>query len=235
MRDADGRLLRTWSPGSPAKLNGYLEDYAFFLEGLAALYEATFESRWIGDALQLADVLIDQFWDTEGGAFFYTGRDHERLISRGKDPHDNAVPSGNAVAVTALLRLAKLTGRGDLLDRAETTLRLYGDLMKSHPFAAGQMLVALDFYLGPVKEFAVVGNPTGEDTRRVLRAIHGGFRPNKVVALRPVGGAVREDLLGLLEGRTAIDGRTTTYLCENFTCREPLLGAEAVEAAMKGG
>jgi uncharacterized protein YyaL (SSP411 family) len=235
MRGHGGRLLRTWSPGAEAKLNGYLEDYAFLIEGLTALYEATFEARWIGDALQLADFMVDQFWDAEGGGFFYTGKDHERLIARGKDPHDNALPSGNAVATTGLLRLARLTGRSDLHDRAEATLRLYGELMRSHPFAAGQMLLALDFYLGPVQEFAVVGNPGSEETRQVLRTIHTGFRPNKVVALRPVGGAVREDLLGLLEGRTAIDGRTTTYLCENFTCREPLVGAEAVEAVLKEG
>jgi uncharacterized protein YyaL (SSP411 family) len=234
LRTPNGRLLRTWSPGGEAKLNGYLEDYAFLIEGLTALYEATFEARWIGDALGLADVMVDQFWDAEGGGFFYTGRDHERLIARNKDPHDNALPSGNAVATTALLRLSALTGRSDLQDRAETTLRLYGELMKSHPFAAGQMLLGLDFYLDPVQEFAVVGDPRSEETRRVLRVIHSGFRPNKVVALRPVGGTVREDLLGLLEGRLAIDGRTTTYLCENFTCREPLVGAEAVEGALKG-
>jgi uncharacterized protein YyaL (SSP411 family) len=235
MRSGDGRLLRTWSPGGEAKLNGYLEDYAFLLEGLTALYEATFESRWIGDALQLADVMIDQFWDADGGGFFYTGRDHERLIARGKDPHDNALPSGNAVAVTALLRLVKLTGRSDLQERAETTLRLYAQLLQAHPFAAGQMLLALDFFLGPVQEFAVVGEPDCDETHRVLRAIHAGFRPNKVVALRPVRGSVREDLLGLLEGRFAIGGRTTTYLCENYTCQEPLIGAEAVETALKQG
>jgi uncharacterized protein YyaL (SSP411 family) len=234
MRTPDGRLLRTWSAGSEPKLNAYLEDYAFLLEGLTALYEATFEARWIGFALELADVMVDQFYDAEGGGFFYTGRDHDRLIARGKDPHDNAIPSGNAMATTTLLRLARLTGRTDLQDRAEATLRLYGELMRSHPFAAGQMLLALDFHLGPVQEFAVVGDPRGDETRQVLRAISTGFRPNKVVALRPVGGCVREDLLGLLEGRTAVGGRTTTYLCENFTCREPLIGAEAVEKALKG-
>jgi uncharacterized protein YyaL (SSP411 family) len=233
MRSADGRLLRTWSPGGEAKLNAYLEDYAFLLEGLVCLYEATFEARWVGDALQLADVMVEQFWDAQGGGFFYTGRDHEELIARGKDPHDNATPSGNAVAVTALLRLVKLTGRGDLQDRAETTLRLYGGLLRSHPFAASQMLLALDFYLGPVREFAVVGDPESEETRRVVRAVREGFRPNKVVALRPVRGAVREDLLGLLEGRVAVGGRTTTYVCENFSCRAPLVGAEAVEEALK--
>ncbi len=104
MRSRDGRLLRTWSAGSEAKLNAYLEDYSFLLDGLVSLYEATFATRWIEAALDLAEVMIGQFWDAEDGAFFYTGRDHESLIARGKDPHDNAIPSGNSMAVTALLR-----------------------------------------------------------------------------------------------------------------------------------
>src|SRR5437588_384777 len=89
MRTPEGRLLRTWSAGAPAKLNAYLEDYSFLIDGLVSLYEATFEPRWVEAALALADVTVDQFWDDEGGGFFYTGRDHEELIARGKDPHDH--------------------------------------------------------------------------------------------------------------------------------------------------
>ena len=105
------------APGSEPKLNAYLEDYAFLIDGLVSLYEATFAPRWIEAALDLAEVMIDQFWDAADGGFFFTGRDHEALIARGKDPHDNAMPSGNAMAVTALLRLVKLTGRMDLQRR----------------------------------------------------------------------------------------------------------------------
>src|SRR5947209_11926153 len=82
MRTADGRLLRTYSSGSEPKLNGYLEDYAYLLDGLVSLYEATFAPRWIEAALDLARVMVEQFWDAEGGGFFYTGRDHEALIAR---------------------------------------------------------------------------------------------------------------------------------------------------------
>src|SRR5262249_45756473 len=114
MRGPDGRLLRTYSTGHEAKLNAYLEDYAYLLEGLAALYEATFEPRWLEEALGLARVMIEQFWDEVGGGFFYTGRDHEALIARGKDPHDNATPAANSVAVTALSRLVQLTGKTEL-------------------------------------------------------------------------------------------------------------------------
>jgi uncharacterized protein YyaL (SSP411 family) len=233
MRTADGRLLRTWSSGSAAKLNGYLEDYSFLLDGLVSLYEATFWPRWLEAALDLARVLVEQFWDPEEGGFFYTGNDHEALIARTKDPHDSAIPSGNAVAVTALLRLAKLTGRADLQDRAEATLQLYSALLKTQPLAATQMLLALDFHLGPVQEFAVVGDPQAPDTRRVLRALHHGFRPNQVLALKPASGdtAALEALVPLLAGKRAQEG-VTTYVCENFTCQAPLVGAEAVEKAL---
>src|SRR5262249_27481550 len=161
---------------------GYLEDYAFLLDALVSLYEATFEPRWIETALGLANVMISQFWDESGGGFFFTGRDHEALIARNKDPQDNAIPSGNSLAAMALLRLARLTGRTDLSQKAEATLRVFRNLLTEHPIAAGQMLTALDFYLGPVQEFAVVGDPAAPETLRVLRAIRAGFRPNKVVA-----------------------------------------------------
>src|SRR5262249_28043125 len=147
--------------------------------------EATFNSRWIETALDLARVMVEQFWDPTGGGFFFTGRAHEELITRPKDLLDNATPSGNAMAVIGLLRLAQLTGRSDLHEKTAATLRLCRDLMSERPLGCGQLLIGLDFYPGPVQEFAVVGDPAAEETHRVLRAIQGGFRPDKVVALKP--------------------------------------------------
>jgi uncharacterized protein YyaL (SSP411 family) len=182
-------------------------------------------------ALDVARVMVEQFWDEGEGGFWYTGRDHEQLIARSKDPHDNATPSGNAMAVTALLRLAKLTGRTDLREKAERTLRLFRGLMEESAMAAAQMLIAYDFDLGPVREFAVVGDPTADETKRVLRIIRSGFRPHKVVALKSPGDASADAAVALLDGKTA-DGGVTTYVCENFTCAAPLVGAAAVEAAL---
>jgi uncharacterized protein YyaL (SSP411 family) len=231
-----GLLLRTWSAGNEPKLNAYLEDYSFLLDGLVSLYESTFEPRWIESALELTDAMIDQFWDAKDGGFFYTGRDHETLIARGKDPHDNAIPSGNSMAVTALLRLVKLTGRADLWEKAEATMRLYRGLLGAHPLAAGQMLLALDFYLGPVQEIAIVGNPSAADTRRVLRLLSSSYQPHRVLALKDTTGPGNqqevEKLLPLLTDKTA-QAPVTVYVCQNFTCQAPLLGVEAVEAALK--
>jgi uncharacterized protein YyaL (SSP411 family) len=234
MRTPDGRLLRSYSSGTEPKLNAYLEDYSFLADALVSLYEATFEPRWIEAVLQIVQVMIDQFWDPAEGGFFYTGRDHESLIARNKDPHDNAIPSGNSMAVTALLRLVKLTGRVDLQVKGEATLKLYAGLLASQPTAAGQMLVALDFYLGPVQEFAIVGDPAAEETKRVLRAIRRGFRPNAVVALRtPTTDAKTEELIPLLAGKVA-KGAVTTYICEHFACQAPLVGAKAFETVLPG-
>src|SRR5262249_41128056 len=154
------------------------------------------------------------------------GRDHEPLIARNKDPQDNAVPSGNSMAATGLLRLAKLAGRDDLREKAEATLRLYRGLIAGQPMAGGQMLVGLGFYLGPVQEFAVVGDPAGDETRRVLRAIRSGFRPNRVVAFKPSRTTTTgvEEVVPLLAGKTASE-TVTTYICENFACQAPLVGA----------
>jgi uncharacterized protein YyaL (SSP411 family) len=226
MRTADGRLLRTTSAGSEPKLNAYLEDYAYLIDALISLYEATFAPRWLTAALALCRVMLDQFWDAAEGSFFFTGRDHEQLVARVKDLHDSSIPSGNSMAATALLRLGKLTGRTDLLEKAEAVLRNAVGLMESSPLAAGQLLVALDFHLGPVQEFAVVGDPSGEDTRRVLRAIRGGFHPDKVVALKSADGD--EQAVPLLKDKER-RGDVTTYVCQNFACQAPLMGAEAVE------
>jgi hypothetical protein len=231
MRTPAGLLLRTYGAGSEPKLNGYLEDYAFLIDGLVQLYEASFESRWLDEALALTDVMIDQCWDAAGGGFFYTGKDHEALIARTKDPHDSSTPSGNAVAATALLRLAKLTGRADLTDKAVATIQAFRSVLESSPMAAGQMLLALDFHLGPVQEIAVIGETASAEVRAVLRAIQRTFRPNVVVTGRPAVDARADRSVPLLKDKAAL-GAVTTYICRDFTCEAPVVGVDAAIAAL---
>jgi uncharacterized protein YyaL (SSP411 family) len=230
MRGQDGRLRRTYSSPGPARLNAYLEDYSFLADALVALYEATFEPRWLAAALELAGVMVEQFWDEQGGGFFFVGHDHEPLIVRGKDPQDGSTPSGNSMAATALLRLARLTGRHDLAEKAEQTLRLCAGLMREHPTMFGQMLIALDFWLGPVQEFAVIGpRPAAAEA---LRLIHAGFRPNKVVAWADPAVGAPDQLVPLLAGKSAVGGEVTTYICQNFACQAPLVGVDALRQAL---
>ena len=214
MRDEQGRLLRTYNAGQ-AKLNGYLEDHAFLLEALITLYEATFEPRWFQAARATADTMIARFADPERGGFFQTSNDHERLVARRKELDDNPIPSGASSAAFGLLRLAALTGQAQYERHAVDVLLLVGDLARRHPQGFGHILQALDFHLAAVREVALIG----ADTSALQRVVRSAFRPHVVLA-----GGDGSDAHGiaLLEGRTTLDGCAAAYVCERFSCRQPV-------------
>ena len=229
VRTPEGRLLHSSKDGQ-AKFNAYLDDYANLIDGLTRLFEATGEPRWIESAVDLAGVMIEEFHDAEKGGFFYIGTSHEPLIARQKDAYDNATPSGNAMAATALARLAALTGRADFDALARSTLQAVHLILEKAPTAAGQSLVALDFLLAPAGEFAVIAGNDPAEARSALLAIHERFLPHKVVA--PAPGEVARglaDLVPLLADRPSKDGRVTTYLCEGFACQAPVVGVEGLK------
>ncbi len=225
MRTPAGGLFHGYKDGQ-ARFNGYLDDYACFIDGLTEIYQATFEPRYLEEALQLSEHMVSQFADAEAGGFYYTASDHEELIVRQKDGQDNATPSGNAMAATALLKLARLTGRLDLEELAVGTLEMFSGQMEGSPSASGQSLIALDFYLGKTWEAVVVDGETLGDSAELLTAIRQKFLPNKVVLYRPLG-LVEENISSatkeILQGKTAQDGRPTVYLCERGTCLAPLV------------
>jgi uncharacterized protein len=213
-----GYLLRTYSQGR-ASLDGYLEDYAFLLEALLELYEATFEERWFLQARALADELIVRFADHERGGFFSTADDHEALIARRKDVDDAPIPSGGASAALGLLRLAALTGEQDYERHALGVLRLLHELAPRHPAAFGHLLQAIDFYVSPTREVAIVG-PAGSARRELERVVRRQPRTKLVLA-----GAQSEEpqsSVPLLSGRTAINGLPAAYVCERFACQRPV-------------
>ena len=206
MRTLDGRLLHSYKDGQ-AKFNGYLDDYANLIDGLTRLFEATGESRWIESAVGLAGVMVEEFHDAEKGGFFYVGKSHEPLIARQKDAYDNATPSGNAMAATALARLATLTGRSDFETLARSTLQAVHLVMEKAPTAAGQSLIALDYLLAKPKEFAVIAGTDPDEFRSALLAIHERFLPHKVVA--PAAGEVSQDLASSSSRSSPIDPQRT--------------------------
>jgi uncharacterized protein YyaL (SSP411 family) len=224
MRDAGGRLMRTYN-GGEAKLNAYLEDHAFLLEALVTLYEATFEARWFHAARATADTIIDRFADPERGGFFQTSSDHERLVARRKELEDNPIPSGASSAALGLLRLAALTGEARYEEHAAGVLALGCQLAARYPQAFGHLLQALDFQLAPVREIALVG----EDVAALARVVRGAFRPHVVLA-----GGDGADAAGiaLLEGRAPVDGRAAAYVCERFTCKQPVSERHELEALL---
>jgi hypothetical protein len=223
---SEGRLLRTYRDGE-AKLNAYLEDHAFLLDSLLSLYEATFDPRWIKESLNLADILLQQFWDAEGKGFYFTATDHESLICRSKDFYDNATPSGNSVAAHALLRLAKLTGEEKWSTPARELLKMMAAPMTRHSSAFANLLSVLDFSLAKTREIAVIGNPNAEETKSLLREIFYPYLPNKVVACGD------GNSLYLLKDRPQLDGKPTVYVCENYVCKAPVTRPEELRPLLK--
>jgi uncharacterized protein YyaL (SSP411 family) len=213
---ADGRLRRSWTAGRAGGL-GYLEDYALVGSSWVELYEATLERRWLDEARRLAEDLLDLFWDAETGGFFETSREHEPLVVRPRNVFDNAVPSGSAVAIELLLRLAVLTGEERYRQHALTALRPMADLMARHPSGFARFLCALDFHLGPVVEVALVA-PADDGFEPLLGEVHGRYLPNRVVAGARDGDLRAAADLPLLQGRLP---RTPRRWPASWSARDP--------------
>ncbi len=220
----EGELQRAYRRGK-AQFAAYLDDYAFLSVALIDLYEATFEPRWLEDAEALTRSMIARFWDEAEGGFYFTSEAHKDLIARNKPVYDGAEPSGNSMAVLALLRLGRLLDDRDFLRKGERLLRLNHINMSTSPRAVLKMLVALDFLLAPAREVVLVGNLSDPTLQAMRRAVHRSFVPNKVMAhLDPTAGSS----MPLLAGKTLVDGKPATYVCRNYACEAPVTTAEGV-------
>ena len=229
LRDENGRLLRTYKDGR-AHLAAYLEDYAYLVEALLTLYEATFEVRWFDAARETADRMIELFADDERGGFFTTAHDHEELVVRRKDLDDHPIPSGNSAAAFGLLRLAALTGEREYEQRAVSVFRLLQRAAVRHPQALAHLLGGMDFYCASVKEVAIVAPTAGDGMGDLAAVVRSRFRPHVVVA----GGPEGTDRPELLRDRGAVDGHPAAYVCENFACQRPVTEPEALAASLGG-
>jgi uncharacterized protein YyaL (SSP411 family) len=222
LRDARGRLLHRWRDGEAA-MPASVDDYAFVIWGLIEAYEAVFDGELLQVALSLQEEQNASFWDRESGGYYFTPEDGEPLLIRQKESYDGAIPSGNAVAMLNLLRLARLTGRVDLEKRAVATGKAFAAHISSLPAGHTQFLVALDYLAGPSAEVVIAGNADGEDTRGMLRELRRAFLPRTVVLLSP-GGVEKGEHSGIPEfarGMTPVNGRAAAYVCRNFSCRQP--------------
>jgi uncharacterized protein len=214
LTDAEGRLHRSWRAGR-ARNPGYLEDYADVANGLYELHVATGELRWLREALRLARLAVELFADDRHGGFFLAPADGEQLVARKKELDDNPTPSGNSMLAFVLLRLGRIWGDDELEHRAAGTLRLIRDVISRAPSGFGHALCALDLYLAPPRELAVIGTPADE----VARAALAGYDPDGVVAFGPA------DDVPLLAGKDYVEGRAAVYVCERFACRAPVTAA----------
>jgi uncharacterized protein YyaL (SSP411 family) len=214
----DDRLLSTWKDGV-GKLNGYLDDYVFFAAALIDVFEAVQERSYLAQAAHIMDSALRHFWDDADGGFFFTSDDHEALIVRSKPAFDGSIPSGNSVATLTLLRLAHYLEREDYRERAETCLRLFAAPMRAQPFGFANLLAAVDFHASGPREIAVVGDPQAPATAEILARIRRLYLPNRTLTV--LDAADRAPRPALLEGKAAVGGQPTVYVCRNRTCSAP--------------
>jgi uncharacterized protein YyaL (SSP411 family) len=228
LRQENGRLLRSCKDGE-VKLNVYLEDYAYLIEGLLELYQTTFDPRWFVAAQELAETMLEHFGNSEG-TLYDTSDDHETLITHPRDLQDNATPSGNAMAVTALLRLAGFTNQLRAIDIAHQALAQMQPMMRQYPLGFGQWLQALAYALSKPREIVIIGDPDSADTQALLSVVRDGCQPYQVVAL----GAPDTQLpaVPLLQDRGLVKGQAAAYVCRDFACQAPVKEPDKLQAQL---
>jgi uncharacterized protein YyaL (SSP411 family) len=217
-----GRLIRRYRVGE-ATIDGFADDYAFLIQGLLDLYEASFDTANLAWALELQKKQNDLFWDSTSHGFFSTTGHDPSVLLRMKEDYDGAEPSPNSVAALNLLRLAQMLDDKPFQDMAGKTLAAFGARLQQGPSTMPQMMVALDFSLSKPKQIVVAGKASAPDTRAMLREIHARFLPDKIVLLAE--GAAGQAFLGkhleFIRDVKPVDGKATAYVCEDYVCQLP--------------
>ncbi len=230
------RLYRRWRDGE-RKVPGIADDYAFLVQGLLDLYEASLRAEWLEWAVRLTEAQNELFYDPKDGGFYMTAPGHDkRLLVRIKEDSDNVEPAASSVAALNLLRLSWFTGRRDFREKAEKTLALFGAQMRDQPRSLPRMLVALDYALSKPRQIVIAGERAAPETRAMLREVHSRFLPNKIVMVLGRG-RDRETLqswLPFLKGVVPLKGRTAAYVCVDYACELPTSDLEIFKAILDG-
>ncbi len=226
----NGRLLRSWRNGQ-AHHNAYLEDYASLILALFSLYQVNPDLFWFTSAEKLAIEIVDDFQDPNGG-FYDTRADHELLLIRPKDLQDNATPSGNALAAIALIQLSAYTGNACWHDLADQMLKQIQPSACRYPTAFAQWFSAIDFYLGPIVEIAILGNINDEQTSQLQDFLWSQYRPRLIAAISPF--PIHPGSPALLQDRTKVKNQTTAYVCQNHVCKYPVTTVEELQEQLPG-
>lgn len=216
-----------------AGVDAFLDDYAFFIWGLIETYGAGFDDYYLKTAEDITGYLCEHFWDEKNGGFFFTPDSGEKLIFREKPGSDGAYPSGNSAAVMNLLRLGRILSRPEWEDKAARTIEFFSSEIQASPGAFLHMLNAVDFLLGPAREVIVTGHRNSPSARDALRHLHQEYLPRTLVIFLPSGN--KESFLVSRLGKTypCLDGKTTFYVCRDFTCQKPATDIEMLKKQLR--
>ena len=219
----NGRLRRYYRNGEVIG-KAFLDDYAFTIMGLLDLYGATFNVKWLIEAKTLSEEMIEWFTDREGGGFFLTGKDGEKLIARSKPGSDGAIPSGNSIAVLALLKLGRLTMNQEFAEQGSRILEAFSSQLAQSPVSSSAMLIALNFWLGPQQEIIIAGDAEAMNTQRMIEKVRSTFLPSTIILLHDLSRAdsALYELVPFIKHQIPVNGKPTAYVCEDYACRQPV-------------
>ena len=221
LKDNKGRLLKRYRNGN-ANFAPHIDDYSFMVWGLLNLYEATYKSQYLKEAIKLSDIMVNDFWDDNGGGFFIGANKSEKLIIRAKDSYDGAIPSGNSVAVMNLNRISHFTGNNNWSELADKTLRSFTESSKKAPTGFGHMISAYMSTINKSKEIVVVGKSDQIKTKEILKKIHSLYIPNRVIIFKNMNEKNDiEQIASWTKTYSMLDSSATIYVCENFSCKLP--------------
>lgn len=211
-------------------MDGFLDDYAFLIQGLIDLYEASFEVKWLAWAIQLQEKQDQLFWDSEKGGYSTTSGTDPALLIRTREDYDGAEPSPNSVTAMNLLRLWQMTDRKEWKEKATRTLAMFAQRLKTYPEAMPQLVAALDFSFSKPKQIIIAGRPDAPDTRALLQLVHERFLPNKILMVADGADGQRQlsEWLPFIGSVGPKQGQATAYICENYVCKLPTADPQVV-------
>ena len=230
MQKNDGRLFHRFRDGELA-IDAQAADYAFFINGLLNLYQATFNLTYAEEAAALQKRMLKDFWDPDNGGFYATANRSEALPVRPKELYDGAIPSANSVALLNLLWLSRLTGNPEWDIKAHEQVRAFAGTVKSQPTAFTYFLLGIDFALRPGREVVIAGDPDKIDARQMLAALNLNFTPNQVALVKSDQNAARlAKFAGYTDGLQLVQGKATAHVCKGFACKEATTDIQAMVA-----
>jgi uncharacterized protein YyaL (SSP411 family) len=222
--DEENKTLYRAYRGGRGTVEGFADDYAFVIQGMVDLYEASFDVEWLKFAIELQETQDRLFFDEKNGGYFSTSGRDKSVVLRMKDDNDSAEPAASSVAALNLLRLAQFRDEEQLEERGKKTIRAFNATISRFPSAMPQMLVALDFSLSEPGQIVIAGKPDAPEAKALLAEVHRHFLPNKILLLADGGDG--QKYLGekneALRSMSVLNGKPAAYVCENFTCKAPV-------------
>ncbi len=216
-------LFRNYREGRSA-VEGFADDYAFVVQGLLDLYEASFDVEWLKFATQLQETQDRLFFDEKNGGYFSTSGKDESVFLRMKDDNDGAEPAASSVAALNLLRLSQFRDDKQIGERARKTIDAFAATFSVFPSAMPQMLVAFDYSLSKPRQLVIAGKKEAPETKTLLQEVHRHFLPKTILIL--ADGVEGQKFLGekneAIRAMSLVDGKPAAYVCENFTCKAPV-------------